>query len=448
MASSRTDVGEELNVDHQTDSFSSTPLNICIAAETYAPEVNGAAVFAERLANGLAARGHEVHVICPSPSGYERNEKFGKVWVHYVRSVHWPWHPTWMVCAPWVVKPAMRRLIDVINPDVIHTQAHFVIGRYAIAEATRRRIPLVGTNHFMPNNVEPYLAVPSVISGACTRLVWWDLRTQFSQAQCMTVPTQLAADLLHAHGMTRDIHPVSCGIDLSQFTPAEVSPPSAQPAPSGDSQVTARSPGACGTPVPGEDQATTTSAPSVLFVGRLSSEKHIDDLLAAVAATPGELGLRATIVGAGEQQRALAAQARELGIADRVSLPGKVSHADLVRAYQQATFFCMPSTAELQSIATLEALSTGKPVVLADAVALPHLVKDGENGYLVPPRDVAALTEAFTKLAGATAEELVNMGRVSQDIAATHDITCTIDTFERIYRRVIEQRGNTSHRQK
>lgn len=382
-------------------------LTICLTAETYAPEVNGAAVFAERLANGLASRGHTVHVICPSPSGYQRSERINDVWVHYVKSVHWPWHPTWMICMPWWVKPAVKNLIDTIKPDVIHTQAHFVIGRYAIAEAKKRNIPLVATNHFMPNNVEPYIIAPGPVRVAGTKLAWWDLKKQFEQADYITVPTQLAADLLTEHGFTHDIRPVSCGIDLSQFTP--------------------------------DTSNTEEKPPSVLFVGRLSSEKHIEDLIAAVARTSPELNLHATIIGAGEQLHALQQQAHDLGLGDRVSFPGKVSHAQLVKAYQDATFFCMPSTAELQSIATLEALSSGKPVVLADAVALPHLVRHGENGYLFEPRNVDELAGAFTRIATAQKAELNRMSEVSQEIARHHDIGHTVQTFEDIYRTVIDR---------
>ncbi len=47
----------------------------------------------------------------------------------------------------------------------------------------------------------------------------------------------------------------------------------------------------------------------------------------------------------------------------------------------------MPGTAELQSLVTLEAMSASTPVLLADAMALPHLVRDGENGYLFTPND-------------------------------------------------------------
>lgn len=196
---------------------------------------------------------------------------------------------------------------------------------------------------------------------------------------------------------------MSCGIDLSHFHPAD----------------------------PADDRAGTS--PTILFVGRLSAEKHIEDIIEAIAKTDPALDLRAEIIGAGEQERALADLADKLGIADRVVLRGKVSDAELVAAYQRADIFCMPSTAELQSIATLEALATGVPVVLADAVALPHLCEDGVNGRLIAPRDIDGYAQAFTEIATAPADERKAMSLAAQKIAARHDISATLDTFEEIY---------------
>lgn len=380
------------------------PLTIVIPAETYAPEVNGAATFAQQLAQGLAGRGHSVHVICPSPTGlaYHRADDHG-VEVHYIKSQRWPLHPTWMICMPWNVAPAFDRLIDQIQPDIIHTQAHFVIGRRAFTTARRRRIPIVGTNHFMPQNVAPYVNVPAAIVAAAEKAAWWDLKKKYESADYITVPTQLAADLLHQHGFSKPIRAVSCGIDLSHFHPAE----------------------------PAEDRDSASS--TVLFVGRLSAEKHIEDIIEAIAKTDPTVNLRAEIIGAGEQEKALADLADKLGLSDRVVLRGKVSDAELVAAYQRADIFCMPSTAELQSIATLEALSTGVPVVLADAVALPHLCEDGVNGRLITPRDIDGYAQAFTEIATATADERKAMSLAAQKVAVRHDISATLDAFEEIY---------------
>ena len=310
---------------------------------------------------------------------------------------------------PWETKPELSRLLDSLQPDVVHTQAHFVIGRYAFSESKRRGIPVVATNHFMPDNVRPYVRAPKPILDGGTAIAWWDLRRKFQSADFITVPTQLAADLLTENGFTSPIRAVSCGIDLQRF--AHLRELDSSPA--------------------------RTVPPRVLFVGRLSSEKRAADIVQAVAKTDPALGLEADIVGGGDQEEPLQELSAELGIADRIHVLGKISDTELMEAYQRCTFFCMPSTAELQSIATLEALASRKPVVLADAVALPHLVRDGVNGFLFPPRDIDALADRFTRICTATDAEFDAMSTASLDVVAKHDIEHTLDTFESIYDDVI-----------
>ncbi|MGO1916821.1 MAG: glycosyltransferase [Brevibacterium aurantiacum] len=392
---------------------------ILIPTETYAPEVNGAAKFAERLAAGLAARGNDVHVACPSATGKASVSTEDGVTVHRMTSHRWLLHPTWTICMPWETKPELSRLLDTLQPDVVHTQAHFVIGRYAFSEASRRGIPVVATNHFMPDNVRPYLRAPKSLLDGGTAVAWWDLRRKFQSADFITVPTQLAADLLTQNGFTSPIRAVSCGIDLERFAHLR-DDEAVQPA-----------------TVP--DPVSGSAPPRVLFVGRLSSEKHAADIVEALAKTDPALGLEADIVGGGDQEEPLKELAAELGIADRVHVLGKISDKELMDAYQRCTFFCMPSTAELQSIATLEALASRKPVVLADAVALPHLVRDGINGFLFPPRDIEELASRFTQICELSEDDLDAMARASLDVVAKHDIEYTLDTFESIYSKVIDE---------
>jgi glycosyltransferase involved in cell wall biosynthesis len=95
----------------------------------------------------------------------------------------------------------------------------------------------------------------------------------------------------------------------------------------------------------------------------------------------------------------------------------------------------MPGTAELQSIATLEAMAAGLPVVAADAMALPHLVHPGRNGYLYRPGNTFELGMYLSILAG-NPDRRTAMGAAGRKIAAEHSITRTLDTFERIYRTI------------
>lgn len=363
----------------------------------------------------------------------------GGVTVHRLTSHRWPLHPTWTICMPWETKPELSRLVDSLQPDVVHTQAHFVIGRYAFSEASKRGIPVVATNHFMPDNVRPYLRAPKSLLDGGTAIAWWDLRRKFQSADFITVPTQLAADLLTQNGFSSPIRAVSCGIDLERF--AHLRDDQAAASESASAQLPAASAGSPTTPGTraAASDAEETTAPRVLFVGRLSSEKRAADIVEAVAKTDPALGLQADIVGGGDQEEPLKELAAGLGIADRVHVLGKISDKELMDAYQRCTFFCMPSTAELQSIATLEALASRKPVVLADAVALPHLVRDGVNGFLFPPRDIDELASRFTRICELPEAQLDTMSRASLDVVAKHDIEYTLDTFESIYSWVIAE---------
>ncbi len=125
---------------------------------------------------------------------------------------------------------------------------------------------------------------------------------------------------------------------------------------------------------------------------------------------------------------------QRLGIQDRVTFYGRVEEDDLRAAYTRADVFAIASIAELQSIATMEAMASGLPVVAADAVALPHLMRDGENGYLFEPGDVDDLADKLRRVLTASPEEYLRMQQASLDGVEIHDIEKTLDTFEKLYR--------------
>jgi glycosyltransferase involved in cell wall biosynthesis len=115
-----------------------------------------------------------------------------------------------------------------------------------------------------------------------------------------------------------------------------------------------------------------------------------------------------------------------------VRFRGFVSDAELVDAYRAAAVFCMPGVAELQSLATMEAMAAGRPVVAADAVALPHLVTPGHNGWLFPPGDVAALADRLASVFDQPGA-LARMGAASRELITRHDVRSSLDRFETLY---------------
>jgi phosphatidylinositol alpha 1,6-mannosyltransferase len=383
-------------------------VKIMLGSDTYPPDINGAARFTERLAHGLAARGHEVHVVAPSPTGPAGRGRVRGVTVHRLRSVRFPLHESFRVCLPWVARGAAAAVVAEVRPDLVHLQGHLVIGRGLSAAAARAVLPLVATNHFMPENLMPQAHVPAALADPVARLAWRDLARVFGPADAVTAPTPRAIELL-AQSAGIEATAISCGIDPARYATA------------------AR-------------DAVPTERPRVLFVGRLDVEKRVDELLRAFARLPRELPADLEIIGDGTQREAWHRLAAELGLGDRVRFRGFVSEPELLAAYGQGAVFVMPGVAELQSLVTLEAMSAGLPVVAADAMALPHLVRPGRNGWLYPPGDVDALAARLGQLL-ADPDLRRRMGVASRRLVAEHDLTSTLDAFEAVYERVADRRS-------
>lgn len=372
-----------------------TGLRILIGADTFPPDVNGAARFAERLAGGLAGRGHDVHVVAPSPTGPSGITSAGGVTVHRLRSRRWPLHTGFRVCPPWHALPAAADVLRAVDPDVVHVQSHFSVGRGLAVAAEQTRRPLVATNHFMPENLFHHSAIPAALHRPAAWVLWRDLSRVYRRADVVTAPTPRAVALLASAARVPAV-PVSCGIDHTAY----------RAGPDGD-------------------------VPTVLFVGRLDPEKRVDELIRAFAAL--RPAARLEIVGEGSRLGEWTALARRLDVP--ATFRGFVTEDELRAAYARAAVFAMPGVAELQSLATLEAMASGTPVVAADAMALPHLVRPGRNGFLFPPGDVGALADALTTLLG-DAVLRRRMGAASREIAAGHAVEATLAAFEGIYTRL------------
>jgi len=382
------------------------PLTIVIGCDTFPPDINGAARFAERLAAGLADRGHEIHIIAPSVNNrygtYREVHNGVPMIVHRLKSYRLPQHKTLRFVWPFTLQKRTNTLLSAIAPDVVHIQSHLVVGRYLSKSAMSQGVRLIATNHTMPENLIRYsIFIPGFAEKLAMRWAWADAAKILKRASVITTPTRKAADILEGNTDIRGVLAISCGIDAKEFA----------------------------------DAAKVSNAhPRALFVGRLDYEKHIHVLIEAFAALPKSLDAQLELVGDGGERASLERWADELKVKDRVTFMGHVDEAELRRAYERATVFVMPSIAELQSIATMEAMASGRPVIGANAAALPHLIHDGENGYLFEPEDVATLTLRLTEVFQAKPAELNRLANNSLHLIKSHDIGRTLDIFENIYR--------------
>jgi 1,2-diacylglycerol 3-alpha-glucosyltransferase len=383
-------------------------MRILIAGTAHYPALNGQAVFTEHLAEGLARRGHEVLSVFPSERGNPYHEVRNGVQIEAIRSMNLN-----MIHADAYFslfsERAIQRIFDSFQPEIVHIQDHFPLSRDVVQVAQRYRVPLIGTNHFMPENLAAFIPVISNIKPVYNRIMWSLMLDVYNRLEMATAQSKASAALLKAQGLRIPVYPVSCGIDLKRF----------HPDPNVDRDaVRARF---------GIDPKRTV----LLFVGRVDHEKRLDVLLHAMRQLNRD-DIQLVIAGHGTERQKLETLANELELGERVHFAGYIPREELPALLNSVDIFTMPSEAELLSIASLEAMACGRPVLLANAVALPELVTVGVNGYLFEPGQAADAARCIALLADQP-ENWARMSLVSVEKARYHGIENTIRQYESIY---------------
>ncbi len=385
-------------------------MRILIASTTYYPALNGQAIFTTNLARELAKRGHEVQVLFP----FDQTQQVRQDGVHLraVRSfsltaVHGDSY------VPWFPARTVREVFNKFDPEIVHIQDHYPLSRAVVLEAGKRGIKRLGTNHFMPENLAPYVPVISRIKPVYNWILWhWMLET-YNRLNVATAQSRVAAELIRAQGLRIPVLSASCGIDLRRF----------HPDPQTDRQACRRRYG------------LDPDRILFLFVGRVDREKRVDVLLHAMQKLQRR-DIQLVIAGKGTTSNELQALAKELGVEDRVRFTGFIPHEDLHVLLNSVDIFTMPSEAELLSIASLEAMACGRPVLLADAVALPDLVTPGVNGYLFKAGDASEAARYMNLLADQR-QRWDEMGRASLEKARFHSLDNTVQRYEILYRALL-----------
>jgi glycosyltransferase involved in cell wall biosynthesis len=129
------------------------------------------------------------------------------------------------------------------------------------------------------------------------------------------------------------------------------------------------------------------ASPALLSVGRLERNKGFHILIEALARLRSELPptWRWLLVGTGKERAALEQQARNAGIAERVTFVGRLSDAELHSLYEEVDLVIHPTLYEGSSLVTLEGMIHRKPMVASAAGGIPDKVFNDRNGYLVEP---------------------------------------------------------------
>lgn len=385
-------------------------MNILFVSSSYYPHINGVYYFVCRVGPMLQERGHKVAVIAPSESLHFSNTKIDNLHVYGIPSFPVIINPTIRLPIPLLLKSRIGQIIENFKPDVIHIQDHFPLSKAVVEVNKKLKIPIIGSNHFMPENFTVLLKNKN-LKKRLENYLWKGFSKVFNQLNIVTTPTETGAQLIRPRLKVNAIA-ISSGINLSLFNP------------SGDTTEI-------------KEKYSIPDKPVLLYVGRLDPEKHIEEIMQAITIAVKKIDFCFVVVGKGISKTSLEKLSHESGITHNVLFTGFVPDNDLPYFYKLSRCFIIASIAELLSLSTLQAMASGLPVISVNAGALVELVKDTKNGYLYNEGDVIAIAQSIEDIL--TNDELyTKMRNKSMEYVQQHDINKTVKLFEKLYQ---EQTG-------
>jgi len=389
-------------------------LKVMILSETYPLRgyFDGAAVFTERLAKGLAENGNKVLAIGPNSDFKDRVSSEGpNLKVFRLKSfLIKPVHPFFRFIYSMNLYGKVKKAAEEFNPDIIHIQNHFLLGRIALRISKKMKVPVGGTNHFMLENLIQWMPLGK---RETSKIMWLDFRRVYEKLDFITAPTNAAAELLKKIGLNGKVIVISNGIDLKRFKRIVVEKGFLR------------------------DQGFDNNLPTFLFVGRVDYDKNVDLIIKAFLVVLKSKEVQFLVVGVGPKEEDYKKLAEELGISKYIIFTGRVSDEELKKIYSVSNVYVASGEAELQGIAVMEAMACGLPVLGLNAVAIPELVEDGVSGYIFE-KNIKDLANKIIKILE-DKERLKKMRQASLKIIKEHDFNKTIEKFENLYKKAIDK---------
>lgn len=382
-------------------------MNILLVTETYVPTISGVANSTQSIAHYMVSRGHTVTVVCPAPlAGGSTGEPVKGLTVITVPSLKDP-----ILSKPMIVFPGggimIWRALKAQPFDIIHIQEPGSLGIVTLIISKILHIPTVGAQHTMPEQLATFFG-PFYRFGL-QFAKFWD-QSIYKYYDAIMTPTETMANYLKSIGITVPITAVSNGIEINKYIPAKPDPKANVP------------------------YTLPKNKMCIGYLGRIDTDKHLDIAVRAMKYTDPAVHL--VIAGFGKEEVALVALAMKLRVSHKITFIGSLNEPQIIELYRRLQCFIIPSPVESQSIVTLQAAACGLPVIAADAGALPELVHDGVNGYLVKTDDVQGFARKMNDVAQ-NASLRKKFGAESRKIALTHDKPLVLHKLEKVYERLI-----------
>ncbi|HTY64320.1 MAG TPA: glycosyltransferase [Acidobacteriota bacterium] len=394
-------------------------MKIVYAVDQYWPAVSGVPVSVDTFRNELTRAGHEVHVIAPDyPGANLVDRQMGNNGnVHRFRSRRLLFSKADRLVRR-SERPAIHRLLDRLQPDIIHAQTEFMVGTTCLAYARRRNIPCLCTAH---TNWEQLanLYLPILPGGLWRYYARSLLHRVYDRTDAVVVPTTLMRDLLVSYRVKVPLEIIPTGITPSEFDGVD------RLRENGSSKYFDRFPALVGKRI-------------LLAAGRVGWEKNLAFLMNVLGRLVPEFpDVILMVVGDGPYRRPLERLANLRGLNAHVVFTGFVPKMDMKEVYAIADVLVFASKVETQGLVTIEAMYCGVPVVAVGEMGTREVMQ-GDNGGFMVKDDLDDFTEKTRRLLGDAA-----LHRCKSLEAQRHARDWTIEAFAakllRLYRSLVDR---------
>lgn len=358
-------------------------MKIAMMTNNYKPFIGGVPVSVEFLSEGLRALGHEVTVFAPTYRKQQEEE-------HVVRYHTLIEGPAGGVAFPNPIDLRIEKEFKKQRFDLIHVHHPMLIGRSAVYLSKKYNIPLVFTYHtrydqylhyvpfvhMLEKNAKEKGNESRVLTCIHDKIIPAYLRSFFRHCSHVFVPTEGLCSYLTGYELMKEenISVLPTGIKRESFLADE------------ESEAFIRKTYRC------------KDMPLFLSVSRMAQEKNVSFLIESIRSFKEKYGkpFRVLLVGDGPNLSVYRKLCDGYGLSE-VVFTGKLPNQQLPAYYHAADAFLFASKTETQGIVILEAFAAGTPVLAVRASGVSDLVKDGENGFLVP-EDSACFSDYMLKL--------------------------------------------------
>ncbi len=370
-------------------------MKIAIFVGLFPPKwLAGTEIATYNMADHLAQRGHEVHVITSHDAGLPELSKENDFYIHRIPG---PKIRFIGIVTFWV-KICLK--IRKIKPDIFHAQS-LLCGIPALATKNFLKIPYViwgqGSDIYLPGRFTRITSKPILQNADAVLALTENMKQKMREIY------------------DREISIVPNGIDLERF---KISPESKK----------------------------KDSTKTIIFVGRLHPVKGVQYLIEAMAIVHQESPeVKLILVGDGEERELLENLTDSLGIRECVEFAGRVPHERVQDYMNQAEVFVLPSLSEGFPVTILEAMACGLPIVATQVGGVPDVIKNGVNGYLVKAKDPNETVEALLKLLQ-DAQLRATISKTNKQKVDEYSWGRVALALEKIYRESIELNSSTISR--